>query len=168
MSNIFLVGFMGAGKTTTGSLLAEKMKFDFLDTDQMIVDQESKEIVQIFESSGEEYFRNLETIKLKEAEGYTKTIFSTGGGIILRENNRDILNRNFCVYLKASYDVIFSRIERDSSRPLLNTDDPYSTGLKIFQSRRALYESFSCFVETDNLSAESVADKIRFLYENKK
>ena len=119
MKSIFLVGFMGAGKTTVGSILSEKMNFDFCDTDQMIVEEESREIV------------------------------------------------NFSVYLKASYEEIFSRIKKDTTRPLLNNEDPYNTGLKIFESRKELYDSFLLFVETDFISPELVADKIYNLYRNK-
>ena len=108
MSNIFLIGFMGAGKTTIGSLLADKINFNFYDTDQMIVEQESREIVEIFKSNGEDYFRDLETGKLTEIENYKETIFATGGGIILRQENREILKRNFSVYLKASFETIFA------------------------------------------------------------
>ena len=99
MKSIFLVGFMGAGKTTVGSILSEKMNFDFCDTDQMIVEEESREIVNIFKTDGEEYFRDLESKKLYEVQNRENTIFSTGGGIILREENREILNKNFSIYL---------------------------------------------------------------------
>ena len=160
MKSIFLVGFMGAGKTTVGSILSEKMNFDFCDTDQMIVEEESREIVNIFKTDGEEYFRDLESKKLYEVQNRENTIFSTGGGIILREENREILNKNFSVYLKASYEEIFSRIKKDTTRPLLNNEDPYNTGLKIFESRKELYDSFLLFVETDFISPELVADKI--------
>jgi shikimate kinase len=167
MNSIFLVGFMGAGKTTVGSILAKKMNFSFYDTDQMIVEEESKEIVDIFQADGEEYFRDLESKKLLNIETSSSTVFSTGGGIVLRKENREVLNRNFTIYLKAPYDVIFSRIKEDRSRPLLNTEDPYNTGLKIFESRRELYDSFQFSVETDSISPDLVADKICDLYKKK-
>ncbi len=168
MSNIFLIGFMGAGKTTIGSLLADKINFNFYDTDQMIVEQESREIVEIFKSNGEDYFRDLETGKLTEIENYKETIFATGGGIILRQENREILKRNFSVYLKASFETIFERIKEDTTRPLLNTEDPYSTGLKIFESRKELYDSFTLSVDTDGISPDLIADKIYSLYKKQK
>jgi len=164
MSRIFLIGFMGAGKTTVGELLAKRMKFSYYDTDQMIVSDERREIVEIFSSDGEEYFRDLETKKLQEIEDSDETVFSTGGGIILRESNRKILNRNFSVYLKASYETIFERIKQDSSRPLLNTDNPYLTGLEIFESRKDIYESFERHIETDNIDPSLVVEEIYSLY----
>ena len=100
-------------------------------------------------------------------ETSSSTVFSTGGGIVLRKENREVLNRNFTIYLKAPYDVIFSRIKEDRSRPLLNTEDPYNTGLKIFESRRELYDSFQFSVETDSISPDLVADKICDLYKKK-
>jgi shikimate kinase len=168
MSNIFLIGFMGAGKTTIGFLLAKKLNFNFEDTDQMIVQEECKEIVEIFESKGEDYFRDLETKKLLEIEDYKKTIFATGGGIVLRQQNREILKRNFSVYLKASYQTIFERIKDDNTRPLLNTQDPYSTGLKIFESREDIYDSFDFIVDTDNISPALIVDEIYSLYKKQK
>ncbi|MBT3475521.1 shikimate kinase [bacterium] len=168
MSNIFLIGFMGAGKTTIGFLLAKKLNFNFEDTDQMIVQEECKEIVEIFESKGEDYFRDLETKKLLEIEDYKKTIFATGGGIVLRQQNREILKRNFSVYLKASYQTIFERIKDDNTRPLLNTQDPYSTGLKIFESREDIYDSFDFIVDTDNVSPALIVDEIYSLYKKQK
>ena len=168
MSNIFLIGFMGAGKTTIGFLLAKKLNFNFEDTDQMIVQEECKEIVEIFESKGEDYFGDLETKKLLEIEDYKKTIFATGGGIVLRQQNREILKRNFSVYLKASYQTIFERIKDDNTRPLLNTQDPYSTGLKIFESREDIYDSFDFIVDTDNVSPALIVDEIYSLYKKQK
>ena len=164
--NIILIGFMGAGKTTVGALLAKRMNFNFYDTDEMITIDEKKEIVEIFDSNGEEYFRDLESKKLDEIESFNNCIFSTGGGIILREENRKILQRNFSVYLKASYEIIFERIKQDSSRPLLNTENPYLTGLEIFNSRKNIYESFQFSVETDNINPELVAEKIYSLYKD--
>ena len=159
---------MGAGKTTIGFLLAKKLNFNFEDTDQMIVQEECKEIVEIFESKGEDYFRDLETKKLLEIEDYKKTIFATGGGIVLRQQNREILKRNFSVYLKASYQTIFERIKDDNTRPLLNTQDPYSTGLKIFESREDIYDSFDFIVDTDNVSPALIVDEIYSLYKKQK
>ncbi|MFL2630730.1 MAG: shikimate kinase [Thermodesulfobacteriota bacterium] len=166
MKSIFLVGFMGAGKTTVGKLLAEAKGFSLYDTDKLIEEEEQKSISDIFSSKGEQYFRDLESRKLIELETKEDSVFSTGGGIILREKNLDILNRNLSIYLKASYENIFKRIEEDRTRPLLNTDNPYETGRQLFESRKEIYESFSHCVETDNLLPEDVTSEILKIYAN--
>ena len=93
-------------------------------------------------------------------------VVSTGGGIVLRKINREILNNNFSIYLRASYEKIFNRIKNDKSRPLLNTEDSYSTGLKLFESRTIIYESFKLQINTDDLSPDDIAKEILTIYTN--
>ena len=166
MKSIFLVGFMGAGKTTVGKLLAEAKGFSLYDTDKLIEEEEETSIAEIFSSKGEQYFRDLESKKLIELEAIDNSVFSTGGGIILRKENLDILNRNLSIYLKASYENIFKRIEEDRTRPLLNTNNPFETGRELFESRKEIYESFKLYVETDNLLPREVTFEILKIYAN--
>ena len=120
---------MGAGKTTVGIELAKKLSYKLIDTDQSIENDQSRKIKDIFSEDGEPFFRNLETLKLKELINEENAIISTGGGIILKDENRSILNDLFTIYLKADFENIFNRIKQDTSRPLLLTDDPYNTCL---------------------------------------
>ena len=164
MKSIFLVGFLGAGKTTVGIELAKKLSYKLIDTDQSIENDQSRKIKNIFSEDGEPFFRNLETLKLKELINEENAIISTGGGIILKDENRSILNDLFTIYLKADFENIFNRIKQDTSRPLLLTDDPYNTAKDIFKSRQSIYESFKLHVCTDNMSPQQVVDEIINLY----
>ena len=164
MKSIFLVGFLGAGKTTVGIELAKKLSYKLIDTDQSIENDQSRKIKDIFSEDGEPFFRNLETLKLKELINQENSIISTGGGIILKDENRSILNDLFTIYLKADFENIFNRIKQDTSRPLLLTDDPYNTAKDIFKSRQSIYESFKVHVSTDNMSPQQVVDEIIYLY----
>ena len=137
---------MGAGKTTVGMELAKKLNYKLIDTDHSIENDQSREIKDIFSQDGESFFRNLETLKLKELTNVENAVISTGGGIILKDENRSILNNLFTIYLKADFENIFNRIKQDTSRPLLLTDDPYNTAKDIFKSRQSVYESFKIHV----------------------
>ena len=155
---------MGAGKTTVGIELAKKLSYKLIDTDQSIENDQSRKIKNIFSEDGEPFFRNLETLKLKELINEENAIISTGGGIVLKDENRLILNDLFTIYLKADFENIFNRIKQDTSRPLLLTDDPYNTAKDIFKSRQSIYESFKVHVCTDNMSPQQVVDEIINLY----
>ena len=155
---------MGAGKTTVGMELAKKLNYKLIDTDHSIENDQSREIKDIFSEDGELFFRNLETLKLKELVNVENAIISTGGGIILKDENRSILNNLFTIYLKADFENIFNRIKQDTSRPLLLTDDPYNTAKDIFKSRQSVYESFKIHVCTDNKTPHQVVEEIINLY----
>ena len=155
---------MGAGKTTVGMELAKKLNYKLIDTDHSIENDQSREIKDIFSEDGELFFRNLETLKLKELINVENAIISTGGGIILKDENRSILNNLFTIYLKADFENIFNRIKQDTSRPLLLTDDPYNTAKDIFKSRQSVYESFKIHIRTDNKTPHQVVEEIINLY----
>ena len=155
---------MGAGKTTVGMELAKKLNYKLIDTYHSIENDQSREIKDIFSQDGESFFRNLETLKLKELTNVENAIISTGGGIILKDENRSILNNLFTIYLKADFENIFNRIKQDTSRPLLLTDDPYNTAKDIFKSRQSVYESFKIHVRTDNKTPQQVVEEIINLY----
>ena len=155
---------MGAGKTTVGMELAKKLNYKLIDTDHSIENDHSRKIKDIFSQDGESFFRNLETLKLKELTNVENAVISTGGGIILKDENRSILNNLFTIYLKADFENIFNRIKQDTSRPLLLTDDPYNTAKDIFKSRQSVYESFKIHVRTDNKTPQQVVEEIINLY----
>tara|TARA_Y100001970_G_scaffold75867_2_gene96189 strand:+ start:893 stop:1402 length:510 start_codon:yes stop_codon:yes gene_type:complete len=166
MNSIFLIGFMGAGKSTIGLELSKKLSFNLVDTDKSIERSQGMKITEIFSKKGEDFFRELETNELKLLSNEHNLIVSTGGGIILKDSNREILNNVFSIYLKADFDIIFERIKEDKTRPLLLTDNPYKTAKEIFESRYELYESFQNKINTDNKHPKDISDEIVNLYKN--
>lgn len=143
--NIALIGFMGAGKTTIGKILAKYLDMKFVDTDKKIASVEKMSINEIFKTHGEQYFRDLEreTI-LAESQG-NNTIISTGGGVIIdNENIKNLRKTSFVVYLDCDIDCIYKRIRNSKTRPLLkNAPDLYEKITTLYNSRKLLY-NISC------------------------
>ncbi len=163
-NNIVLIGYMGAGKTAVGKCLAKEYGYDFVDTDSYIVEKEKMSINEIFEKKGEAYFRELETkviIELKEK--LTNTVFSTGGGMPIKEENQILLKEMGKVfYLKASPDTTYKRVSGNSDRPLLAGDNMYEKICSMLKERAPKYESASdIVVNTDSLSIEKIAECIK-------
>ncbi|MDE7478489.1 MAG: shikimate kinase, partial [Lachnospiraceae bacterium] len=122
MDNIILTGYMGSGKTTVGRNVAKLMNYTFVDTDELIVEQQNRSINEIFAADGEQAFRDMETALLQKliADKKEHLVISTGGGMPLRAENRQLLSRlGKVVYLKASPKTIYNRIKGDTTRPLL-------------------------------------------------
>jgi shikimate kinase len=160
--NIFLVGPMGAGKSTIGRHLAEILGKQFKDSDHEIENRTGASIPLIFEIEGEEGFRERETAMLRELSGEQDIVLATGGGIVLAEENREILRRNgFVVYLFATIDVLFQRTRRDRNRPLLNKGDRRKKLEEIMLARDPLYRDVADLViETDRRPARTVAKEV--------
>ncbi len=157
---------MGAGKSTVGKILAEKLNRDFYDTDQAIEESTKKSISEIFESEGEDYFRDREEeIVKKIASEVKEAVVALGGGAILRLTNWELINRSgFTVYLKCKSSVLLNRLAKDASRPLVANILPesYQTEfLKLLETRRPFYEQadfiIDCFV---NLTQTEIANEI--------
>lgn len=154
---------MGSGKSSVGRILARKKRWKFLDTDHLIIEQaEGMEISRIFAEFGEENFRDRETAVLRSLIGSKKNIIATGGGIILREENRQLLRQlGFVVWLTASEEVLFNRVSRNDKRPLLQTPNPRETIHQILETRTSLYqESADCVIDSTHLSCSGVTDLI--------
>lgn len=161
-SNVFLVGPMGAGKSTIGRLLAAELRLDFKDTDKEIEDRSGVDIPWIFDMEGEEGFRNREAAMLEELSQLDKTLLATGGGIVLRPENRRVLaSRGKVVYLMTSIDEQVRRTARDKKRPLLNQDDPRAVLTTLMDQRHPLYEEIADFIiDTNGRSPKSVAQQL--------
>jgi shikimate kinase len=125
VENIYLIGLMGAGKTTIGRQLAKALHLPFYDSDKAIEDLTGVDIPTIFEYEGEEGFRIREQNMIQELTQVKGCVLATGGGAIIREVNRQALTENgFVVYLQCSIDKILQRTKKDTKRPLLNHGSP--------------------------------------------
>lgn len=160
--NLFLVGPMGAGKTTVGRLLAKALRKEFIDSDQAIVERTGVDIPTIFEYEGEEGFRERESAMLEELTARENIVLATGGGAVVREHNRRLLKeRGFVIYLRASVDQQVQRTRRDHNRPLLHTDDPRRRLEELMRLRDPLYrEVADLTVDTDRASTRNVSQRI--------
>jgi shikimate kinase len=161
-TNIILIGFMGAGKTSVGRLIATRLGFQFIDTDAVIVERAGMEISEIFKRDGEAHFRDLETSALESMGFLNRCVISTGGGIVLREGNRGLLHQlGFVALLTATEDVIFERVSRNTKRPLLHTPNPRETVAEMLAARQPQYEATAqLIVDTTNLNHDQAADRI--------
>jgi shikimate kinase len=160
--NIFLVGLMGAGKTSVGRLLAKRFGKTFYDCDQEIERRTGVKIPVIFEIEGEEGFRTREANVLRELTALNDIVLATGGGAILREENRRTLMHNgTVVYLRASLDDLYQRTRHDRNRPLLDTADPRAKLEELFAQRDPLYcEVASLVMDTGNQSLGNLANRL--------
>jgi shikimate kinase len=161
MKNIYLVGFMGTGKTTVGKILAKKLNKEFIEMDEVIEEREGKKIVDIFAQEGEFYFRYLEKQLLKELAEKNDLIISCGGGLICDEENLKILKETGIVFnLVASPLTIYERTKKHTHRPLLNVSSPLKRIEELLEKRRPYYEKAHFSVDTEKFSAEEVAEEI--------
>jgi shikimate kinase len=153
---------MGSGKSSVGRLLARKLRRRFSDTDRLIISREGREIAEIFETDGEDYFRGAETAALRSLIGRTGLVVATGGGIVTRPENLEILrDLGFVVWLKADEEVIYERVSRNEKRPLVKTADPRATIRDLYAKRLPLYEAAAQFcVNTSTLPHHDVAEGI--------
>lgn len=161
-TRIFLIGPMGAGKSTIGKQLASMLKLDFADSDVEIQRRTGVDIPTIFEFEGEEGFRRREQTVLEEMSEADHQVLATGGGaVMLPENRRVLASRGFVVYLSCSVDQQFERTARDRNRPLLQTADPRGKLEELMETRDPLYrETADLVVSTDKRAASAVAREI--------
>lgn len=162
MGNIFLVGMMGAGKTTIGKALARKLDRQFFDTDQVIAQRTGVAIPIIFEIEGEDGFRSRESTVIRDLSQLSNSVIATGGGVVLRERNREILKTaGTVIYLRASPDDLWRRTSRDRNRPLLQTANPQQTLRDLYAQRDPLYhEVADIIVDTSSQSVLRLVNEL--------
>ena len=159
-NNIILIGFMGVGKSTIANGLSKSLGFDVLDTDKMIEDRQSRSINEIFANEGEQTFREMESVILNDLVGSTDhSVISTGGGIVIREENIKVLRSMGVVFwLDAGVDSILDRVTGNRDRPLLRTEDPRETIQNLLSEREPLYENCADErIQTDDLSVDEIS-----------
>lgn len=138
-TNLYLIGLMGAGKSTVGQLLAQRLGYQFFDTDVLVEQVARQSIATLFATAGEAAFRDLETQVLAELSAYGGMAIATGGGIVLKRQNWSYLHHGVVIWLDASVDVLYERLKQSSDRPLLQTANPQHTLQQLFEQRQPLY-----------------------------
>ncbi|MFT5577652.1 MAG: shikimate kinase [Paraglaciecola psychrophila] len=153
---------MGAGKSTIGRLLASDLRLEFKDTDKEIEDRSGVDIPWIFDMEGEEGFRNREAAMLLELCELDHILLATGGGIIMKAENRKALaNSGRVVYLITTIDEQVRRTNRDKKRPLLQNDDPRKVLTALMAIRDPLYREIADItIDTDGRSPKSVSQEL--------
>ncbi|MEC4819292.1 MAG: shikimate kinase [Scytonema sp. PMC 1069.18] len=138
--NLYLIGMMGAGKTTVGRLLAQQLSYGFVDTDSVIEKAAGgKSINQLFAEQGEAGFRQLESEVLQQVCAFTKLAIATGGGIVIKPENWSYLHHGLIVWLDVPVEILYARLAEDTTRPLLQDSDPKGKLRSLLEQRQHLY-----------------------------
>ena len=157
--NIYLVGFMGAGKTSVGQRLAEILQWDFVDLDVEIEKREGRPIREIFSTEGEPHFRRLESEELQRVSGCRRTVVALGGGAFVDERNRELVAKTgTSVWLDASMETLYSRCGEDPLRPLASSRGEME---RLLERRRPFYGLAAIRIEVAGLSIDEIARGIR-------
>ena len=160
-ANIVLVGFMGTGKSVVGRVIAQKLEFHFIDTDDVIEQTSKAKISDIFAEHGEDYFRDLESQAVKSVVLMKNQVVATGGGVVLRSSNIDLLRTGgpiFC--LNATPKAIWDRVRSSRSRPLLRGPEPLKKIETLLDKRAPYYALADHQIETTGVAVDRVADEI--------
>ncbi|OUL27522.1 shikimate kinase [Nostoc sp. 106C] len=159
--NLYLIGMMGSGKTTVGRLLAKHLGYGFVDTDDVIVQAAGKSINKLFAESGEAVFRQLESDVLAQICAFTKLTIATGGGIVMRQENWSYLHHGLIVWLDAPVELLYSRLQEDSTRPLLQDVDPQGKLRSLLEQRQRLYSQADLHITISaGETPEQIATKV--------
>ncbi|MBD2327296.1 shikimate kinase [Alkalinema sp. FACHB-956] len=160
-TNLYLIGMMGSGKSTVGQVLADRLGYQFFDSDTVIEQVAQQPVSQIFAESGEAVFRELETRVLAEIAGHGRKLVATGGGIVLKPENWGYLRHGVIIWLDASIEILKTRLEADTTRPLLQGTDLETKLTSLYADRQALYAQADLRImlgETD--TPEEICDRI--------
>lgn len=159
--NLVLVGLMGAGKSVIGKLLAEQTGLPFVDSDDEIVKAAQMSVNEIFESYGEPEFRALEARVVRRVLGGGPQIVSTGGGAFMHEQTRqNILQNSLSVWLRADFDVLWNRVSKRTTRPLLKQPNPKQILKDLMDERYPVYEQADLTVQSQNVPKWEVASRV--------
>jgi len=165
--NIYLVGFMGTGKSSVGRELAkkknslEKRQWHFVDLDELIELKEQRRIVDIFAQAGEPYFRRIEKKALKEVSSQKKFVVACGGGIVLDKENIKLMKKNgILICLTATPKEILKRVSANKERPLLKVEEPAKRIELLLKMRAPYYMQADKIIDTTRLSIKEVVEKI--------
>jgi shikimate kinase len=156
---IILIGFMGSGKTTVGRILAARLGWDIVDTDELIESRMGAPVTRIFQDLGERVFRQREAEALASLAGRARLVIATGGGAPAQPRNRDFFSAPASIFhLRVSLEAVHERTGDDARRPLLSLSE--SALRALYESRQPVYDSMGVAVETDGRKPEEVAEEI--------
>lgn len=159
-NNIFLIGFMGTGKSTVGKVLADTLRWEFVDTDAKIEATTGQSIPQLFADHGEQRFREIETEVLRSIAAGRHQVVSTGGGAVLKQENREaMLAGGYVVALEADEQTIIERVQGDTNRPLL-AGDLEARVHKLLQERAGAYDFARLKIDTTGKTVEEIVQII--------
>lgn len=162
MKNIFLIGFMGSGKSTVAMRLAEELNIPQVEMDEQIVEEQGMPITEIFEKYGEEHFRDIETDLIRRLQEQEGVVVSCGGGAVLREENRTMMKASGkIVWLTAEPETILERVKHSTNRPILNGNMNVEYITTLMEKRRVCYEAAAdVLIATDGKSKEEICQEI--------
>ena len=157
-----MIGLPGSGKSAIGKELARRLRLPFVDSDRLIESRAGCTIASLFEHEGEAAFREREAQALAALAGEGPSVIATGGGAVLRPDNRELLHkRTLCVFLDAGHDLLWKRLRRDRRRPLLQVADPEGRLRELSAERDPLYrETAHIVVRTDGLPFNRLVDEV--------
>ena len=161
-SNVYLVGLMGSGKTSIGKILAKRMSMDFIDLDNEIIKDEKSSISEIFDKFGEKKFRHLENEKLLSTMKFDNYVISTGGGIIMNQDNVKIMKENGCIiHLDIDLKTQLLRIKNKKNRPLLNRGNEEKILSKMRKERDHIYKRIAVVtINTSNKKRNDIVTEM--------
>lgn len=169
MRNITLVGFMGTGKTTIATMLAERLKMRYVSTDDLIEKREKRTINEIFTKSGEDYFRDVESAVIRDVSGMDNAVIDTGGGAVIREENlANLKSGGIVIGLSADDEVVMERTGKYKHRPLLDVDDPKRKIRDLLARRAPFYAKADFTIDTGKLTIRQVLEKITGIVQNQR
>mgnify|MGYP006306095743 CR=1 FL=1 len=168
IKNIYLVGMMGAGKSSLARLIAPSFHYAVVDLDMLIVDDQKKTINEIFSQDGESYFRAIEKRFLNRYSCRNYQVVATGGGIVLDEENIAMMKATgIMLYLSGTVNALYEHIKDDTTRPLLLVDDPKTRLADILHTRDSLYRKADLVVSIDGKSRDQLRDELEHSLEGK-
>jgi len=160
--NIILTGFMGVGKTSVGTRLAKDLGFTFVDTDEQIEADQNITVTGIFSTFGEPYFRDVETRIIKQILENENQVVSTGGGAVIRDENRRVFKENgITLCLTAHPESIYDRIKHETHRPLLQGENPLARIRELLDAREQFYRQADFIIDTSERSVDDVISEIK-------
>ena len=160
IKQLYLIGMMGSGKSSTGKALSLSLGWEFIDIDSEITKTYNSTINELF-SKGEQYFRELECAELKKHILKENVILAVGGGAVTYEESFNLLGSKLCIYLKTSKNILLDRLQGDKSRPLLNVENKEEVLDKIIRQREQKYQALCNYeMSTDNMTIQENCEKI--------